>query len=153
MLFTQLLTKSNDNTSKAKDEFHAKNLAESSLICNGASICHTYSFINNNNNNNNNQYIYKQRQSHAMALAGDSGYLPPIRYVFRFRRNVNSDSSGDRRDAGRRHYCQCSAGIFWFSVYFEVNSGLSRAEAICKGNYYTEHNFATFLACTHEQLS
>jgi len=42
MLFTQLLTKSNDNTSKAKDEFHAKNLAESSLICNGASICHTY---------------------------------------------------------------------------------------------------------------
>jgi len=67
-----------------------------------------------------------------MALAGDSGYLPPIRYVFRFRRNVNSDSSGDRRDAGRRHYCQCSAGIFWFSVYIEVNSGLSRAEAICK---------------------
>ena len=61
---------------------------------------------NNNNNNNNNQYIYKKRQSHAMSqrrwLATAVIFRPSDNYVFRFRRNVNSDSSGDRRDAGRR---------------------------------------------------
>ena len=58
-----------------------------------------------NNNNNNNQYIYKQRQSHAMSQRrwlATAVFFRPSDMFFRFRRNVNSDSSGDRRDAGRR---------------------------------------------------